>query len=239
MKENDSDYDNYNGSSVASSFQITNKDKFNIYSECLTTLFEKMKKVLSKSNPYYDKLFSFLKDYKSQLEQDRVDFCNLNADKYYQYIKMSLEGDKNKIAEVFLEQLQILIREKLLTGGSDDVDINFQTATAKTNNQSEKFKMKPKVINSIIATISKFVGLNDKIICLNSINLLQLIALTSKNGIHDISLGQILTFYFWVYSSSTTSILVDSSKKSLTEIIKNHFRMMEETTHNLIKENQS
>ena len=142
MKENDSDYDNYNGSSVASSFQITNKDKFNIYSECLTTLFEKMKKVLSKSNPYYDKLFSFLKDYKSQLEQDRVDFCNLNADKYYQYIKMSLEGDKNKIAEVFLEQLQILIREKLLTGGSDDVDINFQTATAKTNNQRKYLKVK-------------------------------------------------------------------------------------------------
>ena len=37
MKENESDYDNYyNGTSVQSSFKISNKDKFQIYSEFLT-----------------------------------------------------------------------------------------------------------------------------------------------------------------------------------------------------------
>ena len=240
MKENESDYDNYyNGTSVQSSFKISNKDKFQIYSECLSAIFDKMYKVLSKSNPYYEQLYNFLKNYKTELEQDKNDFKDLNADKYFQYMKMSLDGDNNKIAEIFLEKLLILIKENLLTGESDEIEINNEKETKLKKipeKHHNKFNLKPKVINSIISSISKFLSINDKIICLNSINLLQLILLTSKTGIHDQSLGQILSFYFWIFGSSTTTILIDSSKKALLEIVRLKFKEMEHSAENLIKQ---
>ena len=56
------------------------KNSYEIYSSCLTLIFEKMQKNLSQKNPYFSILTQFLGSYKDFIEEDKIEE-ELNASK--------------------------------------------------------------------------------------------------------------------------------------------------------------
>ena len=57
------------------------KELYKIYLNCFTLIFEKIKGYLSKKNPFYNEIMTFIKTYKDHLNEDKNQ--PLNGDKYF------------------------------------------------------------------------------------------------------------------------------------------------------------
>ena len=196
------------------------KNSYEIYSSCLTLIFEKMQKNLSQKNPYFSILTQFLGSYKDFIEEDKIEEV-LNASKYYKYIEMSLRGDNKKIADIFVEKIQILIKNKLFNVesfyNSIDSDDNYEL-------NNKKLKIKPLINHSLINCISEFKEINDENIWLNSLKTLYLIYQNTSFGIHEKPLSQIISFCFFIFSSAKSNVIIESSQNILKSIINSHFK---------------
>jgi hypothetical protein len=221
-----------------------NTEKYNIYYENLKGIFEKIKKNLSKKNSHYNELITFFKEYPEKLNSDKGK--ELNADKYFYYIKIGLEMiDNFKLIEQILEHLQKLIKDDLLLGLSDDLKL---TTTTNNNNhnttlnmntssnhsvnetsQSERRNLfyKRKMIDTIIDTVIKLFNINDENIWLNAVKLLYSLYKNPRIKIHNESLLKIFRICIRIYLSSRTSINVDTTKSSLNNMILHLFQKME------------
>ena len=197
-----------------------NKNSYEIYSSCLTSIFEKMQKNLTPNNPYFSILSQFLRIYVDFINDDKNEEF-LNADKYYKYMEMSIKGDNKKIAEIFVEKIQILIKNDLFLGDSFyesiDPDENYELSC-------KNLKLKPLINHSLINCISDFKEIKDENLWLNSLNLLYLIYQHTLYGIHEKPLSQIISFCFFIFSSAKSNLIIDSSKSILKSIITSHFK---------------
>ena len=176
----------------------SNADKFPIYSEILKNLFEKIKKNLTKKNQNYNELMTICKDINEKIANDKGK--ELNADKYFIYIKMAIECENIKLIEGILENLQKLVKEDLILGQSQEI-------TGNTENRKENemeflgfhFKIKRKLIDSIIDTIIKLFSISDENIWLNSVKLLYSMYKNPKIKIHNESILKIFKFCIRIY----------------------------------------
>jgi hypothetical protein len=78
-------------------------EKFNNYSENLKHIFEKIKKNLSKKSPHYNELNNICKEITDKINADKGK--ELNADKYFIYMKMAMESKNLKIIECICKSL--------------------------------------------------------------------------------------------------------------------------------------
>jgi brefeldin A-inhibited guanine nucleotide-exchange protein len=187
-------------------------EKFNIYSENLKHIFEKIKKNLSKKHPYYNELYNICKEITDKLNADKGK--ELNADKYFIYMKMAMESDNLKIIEGILENMQKLIKEDLLLGNSDE-----PTSTSTP---------KKKLIDTMIDSIVKLFN-NDENISLNIVKIFYSMYRNQNIKIHGESFLKMFRILIRIYLSARTPLNSDTAKTSLSTIISQLFTKMENT----------
>lgn len=215
---------------------MDNSEKFQIYSECLKNIFEKIKKNLTKKHPYYTDLTNVCKDIHEKIMSDKG--RDLNADKYFIYLKMALDGDNMKIIESVLENMQKLIKEDLLLGIGEDIQLPNDISThpkKETHISNMHFNFKRRMIDSMIDSITKlFNNLTDENIWLNAVKILYTMYKNPKMKIHNDSLLKMYLTCIRIYLTSKTSVNIDTTKSSLNHMILHLFNRMEQTNISLL-----
>jgi brefeldin A-inhibited guanine nucleotide-exchange protein len=190
-----------------------NNDKFNIYSENLKHIFERIKKNLHKKYAHYNELYTMCKEINERINADKGK--QLNADKYFIYMKMAMESENLKIIECILENMQKLIKEDLLLGNSDD--LTSTTAPRK------------KLIDIMIDSIGKLLGINDENIYLNMVKIFYSMYRNQNVQIHGESFIKMFKILIKIYLSAKTPLNSETAKTSLSTIINQLFAKMEQT----------
>jgi len=217
---------NMNTSAILNNSAVSNIEKFPAYSEILKNTFEKIKKNITKKNSNYNELTAICRDINEKIAGDKGK--ELSADKYFIYIKMAMEGDNIKLIEGLLENLQKLVKEDFLLGLMDD--INLLSENRRENEmefQGFHFKLKRKLIDTIVDTIIKLFSISDENIWLNSVKLLYSMYKNPRIKIHNESILKIFKFCIRIYLSSRTNINIDTTKSCLNQIIMLLFNKME------------
>ena len=161
------------------------KELYKIYLNCFTLIFEKIKGYLSKKNPFYNEIMTFIKTYKDHLNEDKNQ--PLNGDKYFPIIAKSMEIENVKITDTVLTNLKILIENNLLLGKSKDNPI----ITPKDNNKNRK------MIDSIVETLSKLDYIKDESIWISIAEVLNELVINNEIYLNSKPIENIYKFYIW------------------------------------------
>ena len=191
------------------------KELYKIYLNCFTLIFEKIKGYLSKKNPFYNEIMTFIKTYKDHLNEDKNQ--PLNGDKYFPIIAKSMEIENVKITDTVLTNLKILIENNLLLGKSKDNPI----ITPKDSNKNRK------MIDSIVETLSKLDYIKDESIWISIAEVLNELVINNEIYLNSKPIENIYKFYIRVYlkcKNEHNSILIKSKNDLLVEIL--YERMM-------------
>jgi brefeldin A-inhibited guanine nucleotide-exchange protein len=187
-----------------------NNDKFNTYSENLKHIFERIRKNIPKKSAHYNELQNICKEIPDKIAADKGK--ELNADKYFIYMKMAMESENLRIIEGILESMQKLIKEDLLLGNSDD-----PTSTTTP---------RKKLIDTMIDIIVKIYG-NDENVSLNIVKIFYSMYRNQNVKIHGESFLKMFRILIKIYLSSRTPVNSDTAKTSLSTIISQLFIKME------------
>ena len=193
-------------------------DKFQVYSECLKSIFEKIKKNIAKKHSFYNELTTVCKNIEESISQDKGK--PLNADKYFLYMKWALEGDNVKMIEGILEAMQKLIKEDLLLGQSEDLQSRKEKIFAPG-------QLRRKLIDSMVDIVVNLFNLSDENIWLHCVKLFYTMYRNPNTRIHNESLLKILKICIRIFLSSRTNINCDTAKSSLNQMITQLFTKME------------
>ncbi len=199
-------------------------DKFSIYYSTLTQLFEKIYKNISKKNPNYAEIVKFYKELPELLKNDKSNNKELNADKYFIYMKKALDVDHLKIIEAFLENMQVLMKNDLLKGKSDSLKLSTDQ-----NSPTSRYPLYKKcLIDNIIDCIIKiFSGGNDENIWMNTVKLFYIMFKNPNIEIHSDSLLKIFKNCIRIYLTSRTNINIEITKSCFNCMITSVFNKME------------
>ena len=192
-------------------------DKIQIYSNNLKQMFDKIKKHIAKKHVHYNDLINNLKDINEKINNDK----EINVDKYFQFIKMSLETDNVKLIESILEHMHKLIKEDIFLGQTED------TSVEKKNIRFNYFFIKKRLIDSFVESIIKFYKIADENILIQSVTTLFSICKSGNTNIHNETIIQIFIFCIRVYLVSRTTINIETTKITLNSIILHYFNKME------------
>jgi brefeldin A-inhibited guanine nucleotide-exchange protein len=197
----------------------TNNDRFQFYQVNLKQMFEKVKKIMTKKHIHYNDLTNQLKDINEKIINEK----EINIDKYFNLIKMSLETDNIKLIEAVLDHMHKLIKEDLFTGQSEETLVD-----KKTLKKFNYFYLKKRYIDSFIQSLVKLYNISDDNILLQVVMILYSICKNLNTNIHNESVLTIFRFYIRVYLASRTAINVDTTKSTLNCIVSLFYSRMEQ-----------
>lgn len=194
-------------------------EKFLSYSSNLKQMFDKVKKFIPKKHIHYSELTSQLKEINEKINNDK----EINVDKYFHLIKMSLETDNIKLIESVLDHMHKLIREDIFIGQTED-----KSADRSTLMKFNYFYLKKRYIDVFIDSLVKLYNISDDNILLQCVMVLFSICKNANTNIHNDSFLKIFRFYIRVYLASRTTLNIDTTKSTLNSIVSLFFTRMEQ-----------
>ncbi|CAG9324857.1 unnamed protein product [Blepharisma stoltei] len=187
-------------------------DPYAVYSELLTSAFEKINKHLQ--NWKHKELHE---SYMSALEKAKTD-RSLNADQYFPILKQALDTKITSIIETVLYYIQKLISHGFMTGNSID------PATSQ------------RLVDSIVESVCNCVRERDDNVQLQVIKTLLTMVTSFNCEIHDKMLLEAFRACYHIHITSNNLVNQTTSKATLTQMLHSLFQKMERASTSFNKE---